>query len=220
MVNWQDYKGPLADTVGFFGRKLEVKSSSPHGAIYKTGSVLCTLTTKEKARLFLNDFTNPVTFLGAAFNAGIDQAQNGDPRFGQEFGGYAKRFGAMVADDANGAFFKDLFYPTVFSQDPRYYRLGRGSTGRRIIHALSHAVIAHNDHGAPDFNYTEWLGTATTAALSSTYHGNRSRGILPYIEGGAIGIATDSGFDILREFWPDFVHKLKLPFRTPRQPPT
>ncbi|MGH9687336.1 MAG: hypothetical protein ACRD5K_09615 [Candidatus Acidiferrales bacterium] len=220
MVEWQDYKGPYADVVAFFGKKLEVKSSSPHGAIYKTGSVLCTLTTKGKAKLFVNDFTNPVTFVGAAFNAGIDQAQNGDPRFGQEFGGYAKRFGAMVADDANGAFFKDLFYPTVFSQDPRYYRLGRGGTGRRIIHALSHAVIAHNDHGAPDFNYTEWLGTATSVALSSTYHGNRSHGVPPYIEGGAIGIATDSGFDILREFWPDFVHKLKLPFRTPRQPPT
>lgn len=220
MIQWQDYKGPLADIVGFFGSKLEVKSSSPHGSIYKTGSVLCTLTTKEKARLFVEDFTNPVTFVGAAFNAGIDQAEDGDPRFGQGFGGYAKRFGAMIADGANGAFFKDLFYPTVFSQDPRYYRLGRGSINRRIIHALSHAVIAHNDHGAPDFNYTEWLGTATTAALSSTYHGNRSHGVPPYIEGGAIGIATDSGFDILREFWPDFVQKLKLPFRTPRPPPT
>lgn len=218
LVEWQDYKGPYADVIAFFGKKLEVKSSSPHGTIYKTNSVLCTLTTKGKFRLFVNDFTNPVTFVGAAFNAGIDQAENGDPRFGQGFGGYSKRFGAMVADDANGAFFKDFFYPTVFSEDPRYYRLGRGTIRRRVIHALAHAVIAHNDQGAPEFNYNEWIGTATTVALSSTYHGYRVHGVAPYAKGGAIGIANDAGFDILREFWPDIVHKLKLPFRTPRPP--
>lgn len=220
MVNWQDYQGPLADVVGFFDKKLEVKSASPKGAIYKPGSVLCTLTTKEKARLFVSDFANPVTFVGAAFDAGIDQAENGDPRFGQEFGGYAKRFGAMVGDQANSAFFKDLVYPTVFSQDPRYYRLGRGGATRRVFHAISHVVIAHKENGAPMFNYTEWLGTATTVALSSTYHGYRAHGVPPYVEGGAIGIANDAGFDILREFWPDIVHKLKLPFRTPHQPST
>ncbi len=220
MVEWQDYQGPFADVVGFFGKKLEIKSASPHGAIYKPGTVLCTLTTKGKAKLFVSDFTNPVTFVGAAFNAGIDQAQNGDPRFGQGFVGYAKRFGANVADQANGAFFKDLVYPTVFSQDPRYYRLDRGGTAHRVVHAISHVVIAHNENGAPVFNYTEWLGTATTVALASTYHGYRAHGVAPYAEGGALGIANDAGFDILREFWPDIVHKLKLPFRTPRQPTT
>jgi hypothetical protein len=220
MIEWQDYKGPFADVVGFFGKKLEIKSASPHGAIYKPGTVLCTLTTKEKAKLFVDDFTNPVTFVSAAFNAGIDQAQNGDPRFGQEFGGYSKRFAAMVADQANGAFFKDLVYPTVFSQDPRYYRLGRGSAGRRIIHALSNVIFAHRENGSLMFNYTEWLGTATTVALSSTYHGYRVHGVAPYAEGGAFNIANDAGFDVLREFWPDIVHKLKLPFRTPRPPTT
>jgi hypothetical protein len=216
MVRWQDYRGPLARVVGFFGQKLEVKSV--HGALYKPGAVLCTLTTKEKAELFVNDFTNPVTFVSAAFYAGIGQAQNGDPRFGQEFGGYAKRFGANVADQASGAFFKDLVYPTVFSQDPRYYRLGRDGARRRILHAISHVVIAHNENGSPMFNYTEWLGTATTVALSSTYHGYDEHGVGPYAEAGAINIASDAGFDVLREFWPDLVRKLKLPFRSPHQP--
>ena len=218
MVQWQDYQGPFAAAVGFFGEKLEVKSTSPQETIYKPGAVLCILTTKDKAKLFANDFTNPVTFLGAAFNAGIDQAEDGDPRFGQELGGYSMRFGAMVADRASSTFFKDLVYPTIFSQDPRYYRLGRGGAGHRMIHALSHAIIAQHDDGAPMFNYSEWLGTATTVALSSTYHGYRIHGVPPYAEGGAIDIANDAGFDVLREFWPDIVRKLKLPFRAAQQP--
>lgn len=216
MIRWQDYKGPLAQVVGFFGEKLEVRSV--HGEIYEPGAVLCTLTTKEKAKLFVDDFTNPVTFISAAFNAGISQAENGDAKFGQGFAGYSERFGANIADQASGAFFKDLVYPTAFSQDPRYYRLGRGSATRRIVHALSHAVVAHHENGSPTFNYTEWLGTATTVALSSTYHGYRAHGVAPYAEGGAIDIANDAGFDILREFWPDVVRKLKLPFRTPTHP--
>ncbi len=216
MVRWQDYRGPLADVVEFFGKKLEVRTL--HGATYKPGAVLCTLTTKEKAQLFVADFTNPVTFFSAGFNAGIDQAENGDPRYGQGLQGYGKRFGANLADQASNAFFKDLVYPTVFSQDPRYYRLGRGGNFRRVVHALSNVVIAHNEDGAPEFNYTEWLGTATTEALASTYHGSRRHGVAPYAEGGAIGIANDAGFDVLREFLPDIVHALKLPFKT--RPPT
>jgi len=218
MVRWQDYKGPLAKTVGFFGQKLEVRSV--HGAVYKPGAVLCTLTTKEKAELFVVDFTNPVTFLAAGFNAGIGQAQNSDPRYGQGFNGYAKRFGASLADQASDAFFKDLVYPTVFSQDPRYFRLGRGGAFRRVVHAVSHVVIAHNQDGAPMFNYTEWVGTATTVALGSTYHGNQEHGVGPYVESGAIDIATDAGFDVLREFWPDIVRGLKLPFKEPNGPTT
>jgi hypothetical protein len=216
MVRWQNYKGPLAKTVGFFGQKLEVRAA--HGAMYKPGAVLCTLTTKEKADLFVRDLTNPVTFLSAGFNAGIGQAQNSDPRYGQGFGGYAKRFGASLADQASNAFFKDLVYPTVFSQDPRYYRLGRGGAFRRVAHALSHIVIAHNQGGAPMFNYTEWLGTATTVALGSTYHGYQEHGVGLYAKAGAIDMAYDAGFDVLREFWPDIVHALKLPFRAPNNP--
>jgi hypothetical protein len=215
-VRWQDYKGPAARVVGFFGQKLEVKSV--HGAVYKPGAVLCTLTTKEKAKLFVEDFINPVTFVSAAFYAGIGQAQNGDPKYGQEFGGYAKRFGANLADQASSAFFKDLVYPTAFSQDPRYYRLGRGSAGGRIAHALSHVIIAHRENGSRMFNFTEWLGTASTVALGSTYHGYREHGVGPYAEAGAINIASDAGFDVLREFLPDIVRKLKLPFRNQHQP--
>jgi hypothetical protein len=215
-MSWQDYHGPFAKTAGLFGRKLERKSlSAPQ---YKPGAVLCTLTTKGKIALFAGDVSDPVTFISAGFNAGISQAQNGDPRYGQGAAGYGKRFGANLADQASGEFFKDLVYPTLFSQDPRYYRLGSGGSGRRIVHALSHVVIAHHEDGAPMFNYTEWLGTASTIALGSVYHGNRAHGVGSYAIGGAVGLGNDMGFDVLREFWPDIVHKFKLPFGGRQRP--
>jgi hypothetical protein len=66
---------------GTFARKLERKSAhQPH---YKPGAMLCSLELKDKFVLFVQDTFDPVSFLAASFNAGIDQAGNQDSTFGQ-----------------------------------------------------------------------------------------------------------------------------------------
>src|SRR5208283_3560761 len=96
---------------------------------------------------------------GIAYNAGISQAAHDDPSYGQGAGGYGKRFGAGVAGAASSQFFKDLLYPTIFSQDPRYHRLGHGSKTTRFLHAVKHSIVAHREDSSQMFNFTEWLGT-------------------------------------------------------------
>jgi hypothetical protein len=211
MVRLEDYNGPLKKVVGTFARPLERKSVHPPQ--YKPGAKLCTLTLKGKFVLFLQDSIDPVTFLGTAFNAGLDQAGDSDPSFGQGAAGYGRRFAAEYMDQASSSFFKDFAYPWMFSEDPRYYRLARGSFRRRLFHAMAHAVVAHRDDGTRMFNFSEWLGTATTVALANTYHPDNERGLSPAGQRVAMGIAQDIGFDVLREFWPEISKKLKLPFR-------
>ena len=164
MVRWQDYQGPFAKIVGAFGQRLD--RQSVHPPHYKPGALLCSLTTKGKFVLFVEDSVDPVVFLGAAFDAGIDQAENSDRSFGQGAAGYGKRFGTELADNASGEFFKEFLYPTIFLEDPRYYRLAHGSTSRRLLHAVEHVVVAHQENGGHMFNFSEWLGAASTAALS------------------------------------------------------
>src|SRR2546421_4557146 len=96
MVRLEDYDGPLKKTVGTFARPLERKSVHPPH--YKPGTVLCTLNPKDKFLLFVHSTFDPVTFLSAGFNAGLDQAQDTDDSFGQGAAGYGKRFGAAFAD--------------------------------------------------------------------------------------------------------------------------
>ncbi|MGB2888662.1 MAG: hypothetical protein WBC04_13280, partial [Candidatus Acidiferrales bacterium] len=115
---------------------------------YKTGEVMCTLEVKDKFILFVEDMIDPITFLDAGFNAGIGQAENSDRSYGQGAAGYGKRFGASLADQASSGFFKDFAYPTIFAEDPRYYRLAQGSTGSRLWHAVAHSVVAHRTNGA------------------------------------------------------------------------
>ncbi len=211
IVRWQDYQGPFAKVVGAFGRKLERKSAvAPH---YKPGAKLCTLEIKDKFRLFVDDTIDPITFLNAAFNAGLGQAQNSDPSFGQGAAGYGRRFGVNMIDQAQSEFFKDFAYPTIFFEDPRYYRLGQGPTQRRFLHALAHAVVAHHEDGTPMPNYSEWLGTASAVALSNVYHPDNRRGFGPSAENVVFAVSEDAGFDVLREFWPEIARKFKLPFR-------
>jgi len=95
MVSLQDYNGPLEKTVGLFARKLELKAAHPPH--YQPGVVLCSLDLKDKFFLFVRDTFDPITFLGAGFDAGLDQAENRDPGFGQGAAGYGKCFGASFA---------------------------------------------------------------------------------------------------------------------------
>ncbi len=215
-VNWTDYQGPFAKVVGIFGNKLELKSvRSPH---YKPGTLLCTLTVKDKFRLFVRTSVAPATFFTAAFNAGISQAEDDDPSYGQGAAGYGKRFGASLAGQSSGEFFKDFLYPTIFFEDPRYYRLGQGSFGRRFSHALGHTVLAYREDGTTIFNFSESLGTISGVVLANTYHPDNRRGFGPAAERFSYSVGSDAGFDVLREFWPEIVRTFKLPFRERNNP--
>jgi len=174
---------------------------------------LCTLQLKDKFALFVQDSLDPVTFLATGFNAGLDQAQNTDRTYGQGAQGYGKRFGAEFAGQASSRFFKDFAYPTIFSEDPRYYRLIHGSAAKRLLHALEHTVVAQRDSGSRMFNFSEWLGTTSTVVLSNTYHPDNQRGFSSAAQRVGYSVLQDAGFDVLREFWPEISRKFKLPFR-------
>ena len=216
MVRLQDYEGPFHKVIGTFTRKLDRQSVHlPH---YKPGMVLCSLEIKDKLFLFLHDSIDPATFLNAGFNAALSQAQNDDAPFGQGGAGYAKRVGASYVDQVQFGFFKEFTYPTLFSEDPRYYRLGQGPVKRRLLHAVAHSVVAYHDNGTPMFNFSEWLGEISAISVSNLYHPGAERGFTPAAQNIALDVGLDIGYDELREFWPEIARKFRLPFRDQNEP--
>lgn len=211
IVGWQDYDGKFQKSIGLFARKLERKSVPK--LHYKPGAALCTLVTKDKFRLFVRNTLDPASFLSVGFDAGLNQAQNNDPSYGQGAAGYGKRFGANYADLASHSFFGDFLYPTIFREDPRYYRLARGRSAKRLFHALGHVFVANRENGTHMVNASQWLGAVTVVMFSNTYHPDNRRGIDPAAQRIAYGTVQSMGFDVLREFWPQLARKLKLPFR-------
>ncbi len=212
VLRWQDYDGKYAKTVSIFARRLDRTSVHPQSH-YKPGVALCTLQTKEKFIIFVENSSDPLAFITAGFNAGLNQAEDTQHSYGQGAEGYGKRFGAEMANQASAEFFKYFLYPTMFSEDPRYYRLGQGSTEIRLRHALLHVFLARHEDASRMFNISEWLGSTSAIVLSNTYEPDNRRGVAPAAERLGINVAWDAGFDVLREFWPEIALKLRLPFR-------
>ena len=215
LVDWQDYDGPFAKLVGTFGRKLERKAVHPPQ--YRPGVKLCSLEPAAKFVLFLQDSIDPASVLAAGFNAALDQASDKDPTFGQGSLGYARRYGADFADQTASRFFGDFLYPTIFFEDPRYYRMAHGSKKARLLHAMSHVVVARRDNGSSMVNFTEWLATGSSLALNNLYHPGNQPGVAAAARAGAFIVLQDMGFDVLREFWPEVARKFKMPFRGVRE---
>ena len=216
MVRMQDYIGPFHRVIGTFTQKLDRLSVQvPH---YRPGVALCSLEIKDKFFLFLRDSADPETLLAGAFDAGISQAENDDPTFGQGAAGYGKRIGAAYLDEFQFRFFKEFTYPTIFFEDPRYYRLGQGKKTQRFLHAVRHVVVAYDNNGRPMFNFSEWMGEISATSLSNLYHPGNRRGFDHAAGNIAVDIGLDIGYDELKEFWPELARKLRLPFRDQNQP--
>ena len=113
---------------------------------------------KQKFQLAWRSVSDPVTFLGVGALAGIHQATNDYGGFGQEAGGYGKRFSVAYASMITGSFISDAVLASLMKQDPRYFYQGTGTTRSRLEHALSHAINGGE---------TMVAGSPTTLALSA-----------------------------------------------------
>jgi hypothetical protein len=177
------------------------------------------LTRDQKFHLFLHDVRDPFTFSLAALQAGYGQATNEFPEYGQGASGYGKRFGASLADTASSSFFSVYFYPVLLKEDPRYFRLGEGSTRHRLGYALAQEFVCHTDKGRRSFNWSAMLGAFTSGALSNVYYPKSSRGLGLTLSRSSIAMIYATAGGVMDEFWPDMQKKMFHKHHRPKNPP-
>jgi hypothetical protein len=134
------------------------------------------LSTAQKYHLALHAILDPGTFLSAGAVAGIEQAQNIFPGYGQGAQGYAKRFGAASADSAISRMLGSAVLPGILHQDPRYFYKGSGTIRSRIVYALGMTVICKADDGRYQANYSHIGGSLASGAIANLYHARQDRG--------------------------------------------
>jgi hypothetical protein len=157
------------------------------------------LTTKLKFRLAWKSSTDPVTILGTAFLAGLQQAGDQYSEFGQGAQGYGKRFGADYADVVASTFLSGAVFPSLLKQDPRYFYKGEGRTRSRIWRAVSNSVMCKGDNGRWQVNYSNIAGVFGGAAISSTYYPTKNHAS-NIISNGFIRLGESSLAGIFQEF--------------------
>lgn len=164
---------------------------------------LAALSARQKFSQVGKNFFNPFPFVGIAIEAGFDQAIDVHHGYGGGGQGYAKRYGADLADTASAQFFGIGVYPSIFHTDPRYYRMGNGGVRARAVYSLTRVLVARTDTGHDQFNAPEILATATSSGISRAYYpvDERNFGDFAYSMGSRI--AFDAAYNLAKEFWPD-----------------
>jgi hypothetical protein len=133
------------------------------------------LTAGQKFHLGFKTLVDPVTLLGTGIDAGIQQAQNKYPEFGQGVEGYAKRFGARYTSHISGVMIHHVILQAVFHQDPRYFYKDTGSFRSRVWYSIWTAFVCKGDNGRWQPDYSDVIGGAAASQVSRLYYPYTSR---------------------------------------------
>lgn len=157
------------------------------------------LATKMKFELALKVSVDPVTAAGIFFVASAKQAGN-RPKYGQGWGPYGERVGAVAADGFSDIMIGGATLPSLLHQDPRYFYQGTGTTGSRIRHAMFSPFVAKGDNGKWQPNYSSLGGVLASSALANLYYPQSNRGVGLVFGNFAIGTAERIGASLAQEF--------------------
>jgi hypothetical protein len=182
------------------------------------------LTSKQKFAVVARGTFDPVQYPWWAFLSGISQAENSEPGYGQGWVGYAKRYGTTAADGMIENFMTQAVLPSLLHQDPRFFQSPKGGFSRRTGYAISRIFVTRTDSGHAQFNYSEIVGSALSAAISTySYHPRSTyistptnphmfigsdRTLLNTASVWGTQVSYDTLTIVIKEFWPDIHRKV------------
>ena len=157
------------------------------------------LDTKQKFSLALRDTFDPFSFVGVSLGAGIQQARNTFPGYGQGAAGYGKRWGALFADGRTSDILSTAVFPSLFHQDPRYFYQGSGSTWPPNRARDSVCIRCPQRQRRADAKLLLCAGYMSSTSIH-LYYPPSSRGASLVFTNAAIGFAGRATQNLLHEF--------------------
>ena len=168
------------------------------------------LTPKEKFGEWARGAYDPLGLGAGAVEAATleHSSTDGFCGYGHGWVGYGKCFGAQELDANISSFIGDFALTTLMHQDPRYFRLGRGSFGSRLWYAVSRVFVTYNDSGQTVFYSSALAGTAAAGGISNLYYPKQDRGLGHSLSRIGLDLGNTALYNAAAEFWPDINHKL------------
>jgi hypothetical protein len=181
----------------------------PNFGAVNANTQLPPLSTREKFVLAAHDsVVDYSSFTWAGILAGQAMLLNSDPELGRGIAGYGRYYWRTFTDGVSGTFFTEAIVPAITHEDPRYYTMGKGGFFRRTGYAISRAFVTKTDSGGTSFNFSEVVGNALEAGLSTAYYPPQERGLSQT----ALNFGTQMESAVLnhvfQEFWPDIRKKI------------
>jgi len=180
----------------------------PNFSTVESSQHLPPLSVGEKFKLVARGSFDPYQFAFLGVVAGISQATNSEPGYGQGWGAFGIRYASALGDSWTESFMVGAVFPSVLKQDPRYYELGHGTFLHRFGYALSRLAITRGDSGNAQFNASEVVGSALAAGIVTySYHPHEDKTLSNTASVWGTQVAYDALSFELKEFWPDLRRK-------------
>jgi hypothetical protein len=181
----------------------------PNFAAVSAHTQLPPLSTREKFVLAAQDsVVDYSSYTWAGILAEQAMLLNSDPELGHGAAGYGRYYWRAFTDGVSGTFFTEAIVPAITHEDPRYYTMGQGGFFRRTGYAISRAFVTKTDSGGTSFNFSEVVGNALEAGLSTAYYPPEERDLSQT----ALNFGTQMESAVLnhvfQEFWPDIRRKV------------
>ena len=172
------------------------------------------LTPREKFDEWAQSSYDPEGIGWTALQAGTleHSSTDGFCGYGHGWAGYAKCLGSMELDANDSSFFGDFVFTVWWHQDPRYFRLGEGGFGRRVLYAISRVFITYNDSGKNVVYSSGLAGTGLGAVMSNLYYPASERTVGHTMSRVAIDLGDTAIYNGSAEFWPDIHQWLQKTF--------
>ena len=164
------------------------------------------LTERRRFHLYLLSTVGPVPIFAEAAGAGIGQWENSPKEWGQGWSAYGKRFGSNLAyNGVRGT----ITYGTsiLFHEDNRYYASRKHGVWARTRYAVLSTFTSRTPEGNTRFSVSSTAGVVGASAISSIWLPDSQKGIGSIAHNAGISFAATAGFNVVREFLPDFLHR-------------
>jgi len=157
-------------------------------------------TERDKLRGYIFDSFGPYAFISAVTVAGIQQARNRPPDWGQGWGPYGQR---VASDYGINLVTQTTRYglAELFREDTLYYRCECSGFGHRLGHALISTVTARRGaDGHRTFSFSALVAPyAGTEAAALLWYPNRFEAMDGFRMGN-INLAVQAGYNVAFEF--------------------
>jgi hypothetical protein len=199
-----------------FGTSAQPAAGSPLATPRKYAQVIepwqkpRTFTPFDKVIFSFTEVARPITLLPALYSASYEQLFETDPKYGHDAGAYGEKLGAALLRRATVRVFSDGIFAAAYHQDPRYYRIAKGSIIHRSLLSARQAFVRRGDNGENQFNYSGISGRAASAALILTYYPAPSVTAKNVGLTFATSIASDMGGNLVLEFLPNIIRRFPI----------
>jgi hypothetical protein len=157
--------------------------------------------------IYRHSITSPESIIRPALRAGISQARNEPPEWGQGGAGYSDRFISSYGSMLIGRTIR-FGVAAIDHEDPRFHPSNETGFWRRVRSTTIHYFMTRTDSGSEIPTFSRFAGTYGAAFISNAWYPPSRADTSHALLRGSSALGASLGWDILQEFWPDIKNVL------------